>query len=75
MQTIHNWDVGTLISGQRTAPQIIYKVIHRTKHFVTLQNQSDAFSIYRKRPSMLVIEKWGVFINGVLYMVSNVNRV
>lgn len=71
MTNLHNWETGSLVVGRlapRTStPPVIYMVIHRTKHFVTLQKQNDPFCIHRKRPSLLITGKWGVILNGVAF--------
>lgn len=70
MTNVHNWDVGTLVSGQRApkvnSPKIIYRVLHRTKNFVTLQKQDDRYCVCRKRPH-LFDDQWTVFINGTVF--------
>lgn len=69
--TSHDWDAGMLVAGQRSAkmktPKIVYKVIHRTRHFVTLQKQDDMFCVRRKRPNFMITQKWGVYIDGIVF--------
>ena len=71
MATSHNWEAGTLVIGQLSSkhntPKIIYKVLHRTKFFVTLQKQDDMFCVKRKRPNFLITGKWGVYIDGMVF--------